>query len=142
MHCHDVDKTETVEKEFINHIETCCACHNESNCSFCHANSVKPNFNHDTSTRFALGHYHEDVNCNRCHNSVANFVTPSTTCTECHIHWEVGEFDHAITGLTLSEEHEEFDCEECHIERDFSIEPTCDNCHDEDVIYPDYIPGE
>ncbi len=139
--CHDVDKPEPKAEDRINHLETCCNCHNESNCSFCHSNSIKPKFNHDTSTDFALGHYHQSVDCNRCHTSVKSFVTPSTNCTDCHIHWEVDEFDHSVTGLTLNEYHVEEDCELCHIDRDFSIEPSCANCHD-DITYPEYSPGD
>ncbi len=67
-------------------------------------------------------------------------MTPSTNCADCHIHWEVGTFDHSITGLILSEEHLEEDCEWCHINSDFSEEPTCDECHD-DISYPEDLPG-
>jgi hypothetical protein len=140
--CHDVDKPQPTEEECINHLETCCTCHKESNCSFCHSNSVKPKFNHDTSTDFVLGHYHRDVDCNKCHNSVNDFITPSTECINCHVNWEAGVFDHAITGLTLSESHIEEDCESCHVDSDFTINPTCDNCHDDDITYPDYSPEE
>lgn len=140
--CHDTEKNKqkNIEEREIEHVETCCVCHTERNCSFCHSNKVKPPFNHDTSTRFALGHYHEDIDCNRCHSSVSNFVTPSTNCTDCHINWDVGTFEHSITGLILNEYHEEEDCEMCHMDRDFSIEPTCDNCHDE-ITYPNELPG-
>lgn len=136
--CHD---TSIQDEPKIESMTTCCSCHNENNCNFCHATKEKPAFNHGVSTGFALGHYHQDVDCNNCHSSVSNFVTPSTNCTDCHIHWDVGTFDHSVTGLTLSEYHEEEDCEWCHTDRDFSVDPTCDECHD-DKSYPEYLPGD
>lgn len=137
--CHNIDKPKESES-IIKHEITCFSCHNENNCSFCHSTEEKPPFSHDISTGFALGQYHQDVDCNKCHRSVSNFVTPSTNCTDCHIHWDVGTFDHSVTGLTLNEYHMEEDCEVCHMDRDFRIEPTCDNCHDE-ITYPDELPG-
>lgn len=139
-HCHDTEK-EQAETCMVEHVETCCKCHMESNCSFCHSEKVKPKFNHDTSTNFRLGHFHADVDCNRCHSSVKDFRIPSTNCLFCHDGWIVGDFDHVIAGLTLSDDHSEEDCESCHIDNDFSVEPTCDNCHDE-ITYPDYSPEE
>ena len=140
--CHQCHDTAKHEREEVKHLITCCKCHTKGdNCSFCHSDKEKPAFNHGVSTGFALGHYHQDVNCNNCHSSVNNFVTPSTNCTNCHIHWETGVFDHSVTGLTLDEYHVEEDCEVCHIDRDFSIEATCTNCHDE-VSYPDDLPGD
>ena len=139
--CHDVDKPEAGEEDCIKHTETCCKCHMERNCDFCHSDKEKPPFNHDTSTNFVLGHYHQDVDCNNCHISVNNFVTPSSDCEGCHIHWEVGSFDHSVTGITLNEYHIEEDCEVCHIDRNYRVVPACDNCHD-DMTYPEYLPGE
>jgi RecJ-like exonuclease len=82
-----------------------------------------------------------DSECSNCHGPAYKFTKPSTTCTNCHIHWDVGVFDHSVIGLTLNEDHEEEDCEVCHIDRDFRVVPTCDNCHDE-ISYPDDLPGE
>ena len=138
--CHDVDKPKE-EECTVEHVETCCKCHVEKNCDFCHSTKEKPPFNHDTSTGFALGHYHQNIDCNKCHSSVSNFVTPSTNCSDCHIHWEVGVFDHSVTGLVLDENHIEEDCEVCHLDRDFRVDPTCDECHD-DISYPDNLPGD
>ncbi len=135
--CHDTVKSEELK---IEHLTTCCSCHNEENCGFCHSSQEKPPFNHDISTGFVLEHYHQNADCNECHRSVNNFVIPSINCTDCHIHWEVDVFDHSVTGLVLSDNHIEENCEVCHINRDFSVEPTCDNCHDE-ISYPEYVPG-
>ena len=141
--CHDIKNYEQPKDllDCIDHVSTCCKCHVEKNCNFCHSDKIKAPFNHDISTGFVLNHYHENIECNNCHSSVSNFVTPSTNCTDCHIHWEVGSFNHSVTGLTLNEYHEEEDCENCHIDGDFRINPTCDNCHD-DITYPEYSPGD
>ncbi|RLD27222.1 MAG: hypothetical protein DRI70_04750 [Bacteroidetes bacterium] len=136
--CHDTDKSENTK---IEHVVTCGICHSETNCGFCHSMNEKSPFNHDRSTGFVLGQYHRKVECNKCHSSVSNFVTPSTRCADCHIHWETGTFDHRVTGLTLNDDHVEEDCEVCHIDRNFSIEPSCTNCH-EDISYPDEFPGD
>ncbi len=138
--CHDVDKPKEKECQ-VDHVESCCKCHMERNCDFCHSDKEKPPFNHDKSTGFVLGHYHQDVDCNNCHSSVSNFITPSTNCTGCHIHWELGVFDHSVTGLVLNDDHIEEECEVCHLDRNFRAVPTCENCHD-DITYPDELPGD
>ncbi len=139
FHCHDSAKQ---ERKDVKSVETCYKCHTkEDNCNFCHSDNPKPEFEHYMSTGWALNKYHMDSECSNCHGPAYKFTKPSTTCTNCHIHWDVGVFDHSVTGLTLNEDHEEEDCEVCHIDRDFRVEPTCDNCHDE-ISYPDDLPGE
>ncbi len=139
FHCHDTAKH---ERDDIKHVERCGKCHiEEDNCNFCHSDNPKPAFEHYVSTGWALNEYHMNSKCSNCHGSVQTFNKPSTTCTNCHIHWDAGVFDHSVTGLTLNEYHIEEDCEVCHIDRDFSVNPTCDNCHD-DLSYPDDIPGD
>ena len=56
--------------------------------------------------------------------------------------WEVGSFDHKITGLMLSLDHDEIECENCHQDATYEQPPTCDSCHDPDVAYPAFLPGE
>lgn len=136
--CHD---TANNERRTIEHVDTCCKCHMEENCSYCHSNTPKPPFEHGRSTGWKLSKYHKNSECSKCHGPVKHFVKPSTNCTDCHIHWEVGVFDHSVTGLTLNEYHIEEDCENCHIDRNFTVEPTCENCHD-DTSFPDYSPGD
>ncbi|MCD4761232.1 hypothetical protein K8R42_05030, partial [bacterium] len=63
-------------------------------------------------------------------------------CTDCHKGWETGEFDHAVTGLLLNEEHVDFDCDACHENRNFARTPVCEMCHDEDISWPKELPGE
>ena len=126
----------------------CCKCHVEScqnpeHCVFCHDGKEKPAFNHALSTGWDLGNRHSQVTCDACHGPVKEFSVPSTTCTDCHIHWTAGSFNHSVTGLILNEEHEEFDCTDCHEDEEFDQVPTCSSCHDEDEIYyPDFLPGE
>ncbi len=136
--CHDTEKHENTK---IEHLVTCGACHSETNCGFCHSDNPKPEFEHYVSTGWALNEYHLNSECSDCHGSAQKFTKPSTTCTNCHIHWDVGVFDHSVTGLTLNEYHVEEDCEVCHIDRNFSIQPNCTNCH-EDISYPDEFPGD
>lgn len=137
--CHDVEKQERNE---FKHVERCGKCHIEDdNCNFCHSDNPKPAFEHYTSTGWKLNEYHMDSECSNCHGSAQKFTKPSTTCTKCHIHWEVGTFDHSVTSLTLNEYHNEEDCESCHLDRDFSTSPSCGDCHD-DISYPNDIPGE
>jgi len=63
-------------------------------------------------------------------------------CESCHTNWSPETFDHSKTGITLSENHIEWSCEVCHENRDFTAKPVCSTCHDEDISYPDFIPGE
>ena len=100
-----------------------------------------PNFEHTLSTGWALDPYHTDKACTSCHGNPDSFRTPQTKCVSCHIHWEDGAFNHAVTGLTLDEDHIDNDCVDCHVELDFTITPTCDNCHDEPML-PEKIPGK
>ena len=85
------------------------SCHGERNCKFCHATEVKPPFAHAASTGWGLSDHHAGLACKACHGDPSSFRTPRTECTSCHIHWEVGSFDHASTGLTLDEDHVDLD---------------------------------
>jgi hypothetical protein len=40
-------------------------------------------------------------------------------CTSCHKNFTKDEFDHKLTGLVLSEIHNELDCKDCHIDGNF-----------------------
>ena len=135
--CHDEGKAQA---QRLNHLTTCCACHGERNCSFCHTEDPKPMFEHTRTAGWALDPHHIDVACNTCHGSPQDFRTPSDQCTSCHIHWEVGAFDHKVTGLSLSEDHLDLDCIDCHLEMDFNTRPNCEDCHDEPML-PEKLPG-
>jgi len=40
----------------------------------------------------------------------------------------------------LNEVHAENDCGDCHIDNNFAVEPSCDNCH-EGFKFPAKVPG-
>jgi len=138
--CHDT--ATSAQPKRLDHVVDCLSCHGERDCAFCHRSESMPRFNHSTSTGWELEPYHSKVECNTCHGDPKEFRTPTGQCADCHIHWELGSFDHRVTGLELSEEHVEFDCEDCHVDRAFHAQPTCDNCHDDPDMYPDMLPGE
>lgn len=158
--CHRGDSCQRCHEEHQNPIEktvthencttcrnNCCTCHvssckEDADCLFCHNHDEKPAFNHATSIGWPLEPRHTEVSCESCHGKVKDFTSPSTTCTSCHIHWETGSFDHEVTGLILSEDHEELDCGDCHIDEDFGEDPNCEGCHDiDEVEYPEDLPG-
>lgn len=125
----------------IDHASSCCSCHGERDCNFCHTNQAIPNFTHAISTGWDLDPYHSDIDCSVCHGDPETFRHPATRCVNCHIHWEVGSFDHAVTGLVFDEEHVDLECENCHLDMNFSGAPSCEECHDE-PMYPERVPGK
>lgn len=135
--CHDLGH----HRIKIEHVKTCITCHREDNCEFCHSTVEKPPFDHAGIIGWSLEPYHVRARCEDCHGPTKQFVTPSPTCLECHSEWEAGEFDHAVTGLQLSEYHSEIYCLDCHVDPAFRKTPACDFCHD-DIAYPDFLPGE
>ena len=136
--CHEAGH----EHKKIEHTTTCCSCHQEeNNCKFCHNDKEQPPFNHAVSTGWELNKYHINNACQDCHGPAKSFVKPSTVCVNCHIHWEEGSFNHKVTGLILSEDHEDNECGDCHIDMDFVQDPSCSECHDE-ISYPEAIPGK
>lgn len=138
--CHH-GEAETPVRTSFDHVSTCCSCHGERDCSFCHNHQAKPNFEHGSTANWALEPYHGEISCDICHGAPQDFRTPSDKCASCHIHWEEGGFDHKVTGLALDEDHVDNDCRDCHLEMDFSRQPSCEDCHD-DPMFPDNLPGE
>jgi hypothetical protein len=110
-------------------------------CGFCHTTEPQPRFNHAITVEWELGPYHTDVDCQECLGDPKHFRTPTGACDDCHVHGEAGSFDHRVTGLALSEIHMDLDCEDRHTDRAFEKDPTCLDCH-EDELYPDFLPGE
>ncbi len=158
--CHQGDGCRKCHEEHINPTEktmavddcalcrnSCCKCHvancnSEQECGFCHSMEEKPAFDHAVSVGWPLSPRHDGVSCESCHGSVKDFSSPSVNCTSCHIHWLAGSFDHGVTGLILSEDHEDLDCSDCHIDEDFGEPPSCEGCHESDEAeYPDDLPG-
>lgn len=136
--CHDSNGTKEPVK--LDHVTSCYSCHGERDCAFCHSQEPKPQFDHAVSVGWKLEPYHGEVQCQTCHGDPKTFRTPSGHCADCHIHWEVGSFNHAVTGLALSEDHLDLDCDSCHLDMTMEGKPSCEDCHD-DAMYPEYLPG-
>ncbi len=121
----------------------CASCHDtENNCASCHTNKETAPFNHKQRTGFALTPYHTKINCVSCHTKAKVFSGLSNDCNSCHESWGPENFNHSIVGIELSESHIEWTCDVCHDNRNFTAKPSCNMCHDEDITYPDYEPGE
>jgi hypothetical protein len=140
--CHESlkDKAAATKAYKVDRLTACGACHAERNCKFCHSKQAKPAFHHSASANFPLEPFHVKVACTTCHGEPRSFRTPSPRCISCHIHWEEGSFDHAVTGVVLDEIHREAGCGDCHRDLDFAKEPSCQDCHDE-PMYPQRLPG-
>jgi hypothetical protein len=137
-YCH---QSETATASDINRTASCFTCHNQDNCGFCHNTEEQPNFHHIASSGWNLGDQHEDLQCAACHGTMRNFTTPQGACGECHTNWSVGNFDHRVTGILLDMDHEEFECEVCHQDVLYKQSPNCEECHDPDISFPQFIPG-
>ncbi len=96
----------------------CVACHAGESCKSCHDVAV-----HATAERDLLDF---GATCGSCHDGNAG---------------EIGAFKHASTGLELSEEHVELECSDCHTDRNFAVK-SCVDCHEDELSYPDDLPGE
>ena len=152
LRCHDVKNASNQNPAYYDtpvkihlpkdqHHKICMKCHRENNCSFCHKNKVSETFDHGLRTGWKLNRFHKDLSCKQCHKHGNRFVKRPTACNSCHPDWKPGTFDHKITGLILDDNHSDIDCEDCHIGRDFSKKPTCNNCHD-DKSFPKDKPGK
>ena len=142
INCHDTEKEDSDELIAVDEHERCSKCHEvEEKCEFCHSNEIKPAFNHTKRSGFSLIKYHKTVSCGACHDKDKKFSSVTKNCLSCHKAWNNDSFNHKVTGLVLDENHIDNDCDDCHINKNFSVKPTCDNCHDE-IAYPDRLPGK
>lgn len=126
------------------HHEPCGQCHDTESkdlCGLCHRDTPSAGFTHAT-TGWGLNRFHNSLDCQACHGGTAPIQALDTDCLSCHDNFEVGSFDHRITGVKLNEDHEEIDCYECHIDDRYDRPPYCVDCHDEDMIFPAFVPGE
>lgn len=142
--CHDrKEPVASGEIELTMKHQKCASCHDtEDNCETCHMNKEMEPFNHKQRTGFDLFPHHAKLSCVQCHQTTQVFTGLSSNCNVCHENWAPDNFDHSITGLKLSENHVEWTCDVCHEDRDFTKTPTCSTCHEEDITYPDFEPGE
>ncbi len=142
--CSSCHKGEGASSQPIEHVrgghDRCSACHSVTeNCGKCHVKSPS-RLDHARKTLFDLGRFHSDLACGRCHKQNADYKGLSSKCTVCHTGWKPGAFDHAVTGMKLSDTHGALDCESCHLESEFAKKPACNGCHD-DKSYPTALPG-
>jgi hypothetical protein len=119
----------------------CSSCHSAKSCESCHRDKPMAAFDHAAASGWALGRFHEKVNCQKCHGTSRQFTKLDKTCTSCHTKWLTGGFKHAVTGIALDETHAAVDCAECHQKKDFSVPPSCTSCHD-DKSFPKQLPGK
>ena len=123
----------------------CIHCHNtmsEDNCVSCHRKEpLQERFNHNQDTRWALGVYHAEADCKKCHKQNQPKRKTASSCMACHKDWDTEKFDHEIAGLKLNEDHEDLDCYDCHLNKKFEQQPVCVECHDDNLSYPSHKPG-
>jgi hypothetical protein len=127
------------------HHQPCARCHevkNETGCQRCHwseGQPMPPPFDH-ASTGWTLNRHHAGLTCRTCHEAVP-FRRLDNDCTACHS-WEPGEFEHGrLTGLVLNDSHAGIDCTDCHTKGNYEAAIRCTECHDEDIRYPESMPG-
>ncbi|MFN7996250.1 MAG: hypothetical protein U0Q18_21745 [Bryobacteraceae bacterium] len=131
-------------------------------CSQCHTttNWDGATFNH-TTTGFALVGVHATTACNACHVN-NNYSLTSGTCWNCHqtdynnttnpphkaagfpqdctmchgtsaVNWTSATFNHSTTGFTLTGAHVSLQCNQCHVNNNYSLTSgACWNCHQTD----------
>ncbi|UFS69425.1 hypothetical protein LPW11_16175 [Geomonas sp. RF6] len=150
MRCHEaktadghkkkVEKEKAAKADFGTRHKQCSACHDTRNCNTCHAEKVAAPFNHTVNARWDLGKFHSRLSCDRCHGKRAPLKKVDSRCASCHS-WKLGSFNHSVTGLSLSKNHQEIDCNSCHPGKDFAKKPVCKECHD-DKDFPKALPGK
>ena len=138
---HNFDKPIMVNISETERHQRCFGCHENDKCSLCHKNSEMKPFDHSLRTGWALNKNHLKLECTACHTKDKGFTKLENECVSCHRNWNSETFDHKVTGLMLDEIHIEFDCSDCHLDRDFSRRPSCGNCHD-DKNFPNNKPGK
>ena len=150
--CHDLGKPTLAEqllpgkpikihKSEAEHHQKCFNCHEDAKCNLCHDNEEKRPFNHQLSSGWKLKLYHQGLPCGRCHINMEISKKISRQCVTCHKDWRNGSFNHAVTGLKLDENHRDNDCKDCHINNNYSSAPQCNECHDQEIVYPKRLPG-
>jgi hypothetical protein len=119
---------------------TCNACHSEMSCEQCHQKTEAPSFSHN-QTGWPLNKAHSRLQCRACHGDPYHFTKPNPDCNGCHSSWTMGSFNHTVTGIALDDTHKEIGCEVCHVKKAYGDNPTCTECHEAAVAYPEKIPG-
>ena len=136
----DYSKPVTIKKSPEEHHKLCFICHEGNSCNSCHNEKEMSPFNHGKTTGWTLKSYHAVLACSKCHGNEMPFRKLNNECTSCHKNFTKGSFDHRVTGIVLSDVHKEAECNNCHLNGDFSKNPDCKSCHD-DKSFPAQIPG-
>lgn len=146
--CHDKQKILTdynkpiqEKKTFDERHKLCMNCHKGNACDKCHNDKELSPFNHGRATGWVLKGYHIKLACEKCHGNQTPIKKLDRNCKNCHSNFVPGKFDHGRTGLVLSENHKDFECNNCHVKDDFCKSPECKMCHD-DKSYPVNLPGK
>lgn len=147
--CHDVNKqssdqprTVSTKKTFEDQHRNCISCHTQNEtCSKCHSDKVLEPFDHSKRTDWVQNKYHVKLSCVKCHGSKLPYKKIDNKCISCHGKWNRDTFKHLVTGLQLDETHLELGCEDCHLEKNYVVKPSCDGCH-ENFSYPKQKPGK
>lgn len=145
--CHYQTKREkplgSVPKEMVK--AKCVNCHDtkaEENCLYCHKTAPrKERFNHHNDTGWALSTYHQGADCKKCHTPERRNRRIDPKCIGCHNDWNSENMDHAIVGLKLNEDHIDLDCHDCHPNGEYERDPSCFECHEDELTYPAHRPG-
>ena len=137
----DFSSTIQVKKSEEEHHKPCNGCHYINACQKCHKENEMTPFSHGKTTGWNLKGYHSKLSCEKCHGSDKPYKKLNNNCTSCHKNFTKDEFNHKLTGLVLSEIHNELDCKDCHIEGNFAKTPVCSGCHD-DKSFPAQLPGK
>ncbi len=105
------------------YINKCETCHAQETCTDCHTGDVKKReISHET--------------CESCHDTESD-----DQCGFCHDQKQKTPFSHKAYGFTLDATHAQFECEVCHLNRNFSKKPQCVNCH-KGYRFPAQKPGK
>ena len=155
--CHMKDFQGTTNPNHVqaNFPTACQQCHNTTSW----ANAT---FNH-SATGFPLTGAHATLQCQQCHvNGNYNLTSANTPCASCHLadfqkttdpnhvaagfptdcsmchgtaNWSGASFNHAATGFALTGAHATLQCQQCHVNNNFSLtsaNTACFSCHQTD----------
>ena len=123
-------------------------------CETCHTTTawLPSQFDHVSTTGFALTGGHSGKQCSECHqgtttnaspecischqanyNSAENHVASNypTDCLQCHTtnSWEGADFDHNATNFPLTGAHVATECSACHTNGYAGTSTLCNTCH-------------
>jgi hypothetical protein len=135
--------------------------YNGPECNGCHSDEdwSESLFDHNRDSEYLLDGSHKSVACIDCHVDPIFESSPGTSCDSCHLDDDVHDgkqgtqcndchdeeswkeapyFAHDLTRFPLLGEHDNVDCEYCHVSQVFNNADTeCASCHDDDDPHRD-----